>query len=113
MSRFKLPKYYMHWYVVLSNIFYLFRVGSLKEQMVINLSAVLLLKVHLYSVLFILLYHYTIMEFMHGIIFTMPVFLIVDYQLVAFVSGTVKAFLHVTSQFRSRLNSFLLYFGFN
>ena len=63
MSHFKLPKYCMHCYVVLSNMFYLFRVGYLKEQMVINLSAMLLLKVRLYSVLFILLYHYTIINY--------------------------------------------------
>ena len=32
----------------------------LKEQMVINLFAMLLLEVHLYLILFILLYHYPI-----------------------------------------------------
>ena len=51
----------------------------LKEMMIINLSAVLLLKICLYLMLFItVLFN----DYIHGIIFTVPDFLIFEYQLV-------------------------------
>ena len=56
-----------------------FEWNLLKEQTVINLSAMLLLKVHLC----LLLHRYTLNNnYIHGIIFAVPDFQILEYQLV-------------------------------